>query len=76
MFTCPPPILDVLFISQVEYGLSEIYRDLLTFSAWSLSEGGRVAFWAPVVREDYSEEKLPSHPGRRGRETNGLRQGI
>nr|CAD7402444.1 unnamed protein product [Timema poppensis] len=48
--------------SKVEYGLPNIYMDLLSFAARHLRVGGRLVSWVPIVREDYDEEKLPSHP--------------
>lgn len=47
--------------AKVEYGLARLYKDLLNFSANFLKVGGRLVFWFPIFREDYSEEKLPSH---------------
>ena len=35
---------------KVEYGVREIYVDLLNFSARHLVPGGRLAFWMPVNR--------------------------
>ena len=35
---------------KVEYGVREIYVDLLNFSARHLVPGGRLAFWLPVNR--------------------------
>ncbi|XP_067009010.2 tRNA (guanine(10)-N2)-methyltransferase homolog isoform X2 [Anabrus simplex] len=48
--------------SKVEYGLQQIYFDLLQFSASHLKLGGRLVCWIPVVRSDYDESKLPAHP--------------
>ena len=35
---------------KVEYGVRQIYVDLLNFSARHLATGGRLAFWLPVNR--------------------------
>ena len=35
---------------KVEYGVRELYVDLLNFSARHLVPGGRLAFWMPVNR--------------------------
>ncbi|XP_021925227.1 tRNA (guanine(10)-N2)-methyltransferase homolog isoform X2 [Zootermopsis nevadensis] len=48
--------------SKVEYGLQQIYQDLFQFAAQHLKMGGRLVCWIPVVRDDYSEDKLPMHP--------------
>lgn len=48
--------------AKVEYGISSIYRDLLLFSAKHLRIGGRLVCWFPVLREDYTEKCLPTHP--------------
>ena len=37
---------------KVEYGVREIYVDLLNFSARHLATGGRLAFWLPVNRSE------------------------
>ncbi|KAJ3664594.1 hypothetical protein Zmor_000150 [Zophobas morio] len=48
--------------AKIEYGISNIYKDLLNFSAKHLRLGGRLVCWFPVFREDYKEEGLPGHP--------------
>ncbi|XP_021195562.3 tRNA (guanine(10)-N2)-methyltransferase homolog [Helicoverpa armigera] len=48
--------------SKVEYGLSHIYSDLLNFAANHLEMGRRLVCWYPLVREEYEESQLPSHP--------------
>lgn len=48
--------------SKVEYGLSHIYSDLLNFAATYLEMGRRLVCWFPLVREEYQEDQLPSHP--------------
>ncbi|XP_074030901.1 tRNA (guanine(10)-N(2))-methyltransferase TRMT11 [Leptinotarsa decemlineata] len=48
--------------AKIEYGISNIYKDLLAFSAKHLKVGGCVVCWFPVFREDYHESGLPSHP--------------
>ncbi|CAG0882638.1 unnamed protein product [Darwinula stevensoni] len=46
--------------SRVQYGLGEIYKDLLRFAATHLEIGGRLVFWYPVNQDGYCEERLPS----------------
>ena len=45
--------------------MGDLYLDLMNFASKHLEDGGRLAFWIPVVRDDYSEDKLPRHPGLR-----------
>ncbi|XP_044735604.1 tRNA (guanine(10)-N2)-methyltransferase homolog [Chrysoperla carnea] len=47
--------------SKVDYGLSQIYHDLLSFSAEHLKLNGRLVCWFPVYRDDYSPEILPEN---------------
>ncbi|KAK5650812.1 hypothetical protein RI129_001841 [Pyrocoelia pectoralis] len=47
--------------AKIQYEFSELYQDLLAFSAKHLRIGGRLVCWFPVFREDYSEEGLPTH---------------
>lgn len=48
--------------SKVEYGLQQIYQDLFRFAAQHLKMGGRLVCWIPIVRDDYTEDMLPTHP--------------
>ncbi|CAG9859883.1 unnamed protein product [Phyllotreta striolata] len=48
--------------AKIDYGISNIYGDLLLFAAKHLKIGGCVVCWFPVFREDYNEKCLPSHP--------------
>ncbi|XP_066253670.1 tRNA (guanine(10)-N2)-methyltransferase homolog [Euwallacea similis] len=48
--------------AKVEYGIPNIYRDLLDFSAKHLKLGGRLVCWFPIFRDDYTEDCLPMHP--------------
>uniref|UniRef100_A0A673CNY8 tRNA (guanine(10)-N(2))-methyltransferase TRMT11 n=1 Tax=Sphaeramia orbicularis TaxID=375764 RepID=A0A673CNY8_9TELE len=48
-------------VSQ-EYHLSDIFSDLLNFSAHHLVMGGRLVYWLPVYRPEYCEEMVPLHP--------------
>lgn len=36
--------------AKIEYGISNIYKDLLIFSAKHLTFGGRLVCWFPVFR--------------------------
>lgn len=47
--------------AKIEYGISNIYRDLLIFAAKHLEMNGRLVCWFPIFREDYNENGLPSH---------------
>ncbi|XP_078505053.1 tRNA (guanine(10)-N(2))-methyltransferase TRMT11 [Lissotriton helveticus] len=44
------------------YHLSDIFSDLLHFSAEYLTRGGRLVYWLPVYRPEYTEEIIPRHP--------------
>lgn len=48
-------------VSQA-YHLSDIFTDLLNFAAHHLVMGGRLVYWLPVYRPEYSEETVPLHP--------------
>ncbi|XP_026330320.1 tRNA (guanine(10)-N2)-methyltransferase homolog isoform X3 [Hyposmocoma kahamanoa] len=48
--------------SKIDYGLTNLYTDLLSFAARHLNIGRRLITWYPLVREEYKEEHLPSHP--------------
>ncbi|KAK2581760.1 hypothetical protein KPH14_002239 [Odynerus spinipes] len=48
--------------SKVEYGLPQIYRDLLNFAAKHLKITGRLVCWYPIFRDQYSTDQLPTHP--------------
>ncbi|CAG9580128.1 unnamed protein product [Danaus chrysippus] len=48
--------------AKVDYELPHMYNDLLTFAVKHLEVGKRLVCWYPVIREDYKEEDLPSHP--------------
>lgn len=45
--------------------MSDMFKDLLNFASDNLSIGGRLVFWVPVIREEYSVDKLPQHPNLR-----------
>ncbi|XP_063773357.1 tRNA (guanine(10)-N2)-methyltransferase homolog isoform X1 [Pseudophryne corroboree] len=47
---------------QLTYHLSDIFLDLLNFAAVFLVVGGRLVYWLPVYRPEYSEEVVPRHP--------------
>ena len=48
--------------SKVGYGLTQIFTDLLNFSARHLKMHGRLVCWFPLFRDQYSEHQLPTHP--------------
>lgn len=47
--------------SKIVYGLNQIYRDLLCFSAKHLKLQGRLVCWYPLFRDQYMEDQLPAH---------------
>ncbi len=38
---------------KIEYGMGELYLDLMNFAASHLESEGRLVFWVPVIREHY-----------------------
>ncbi|XP_022101515.1 tRNA (guanine(10)-N2)-methyltransferase homolog isoform X3 [Acanthaster planci] len=44
------------------YHLSDIFTDLLNFSARFLRLHGRLVYWLPVCRAEYTEDQIPHHP--------------
>ena len=49
-----------------QYMLHQLVMDLLNFSVEQLVMGGRLAFWLPVITQEYSEQDLvPTHPALR-----------
>ncbi|XP_073193338.1 tRNA (guanine(10)-N(2))-methyltransferase homolog isoform X3 [Lepidochelys kempii] len=44
------------------YHLSDIFFDLLNSAAEYLVMGGRLVYWLPVYRPEYTEEIIPRHP--------------
>ncbi|XP_025064788.1 tRNA (guanine(10)-N2)-methyltransferase homolog isoform X2 [Alligator sinensis] len=50
-----------VFVSS-NYHLSDIFFDLLKFSAEYLVMGGRLVYWLPIYRPEYTEEIIPQHP--------------
>ncbi|KAL0117293.1 hypothetical protein PUN28_010267 [Cardiocondyla obscurior] len=47
--------------SKILYGLNQIYKDLLCFSAKHLKLQGRLVCWYPLFRDQYTEDQLPVH---------------
>ncbi|XP_053315396.1 tRNA (guanine(10)-N2)-methyltransferase homolog [Spea bombifrons] len=47
---------------QLNYHLSDIFSDLLNFAAEFLVISGRLVYWLPVYRPEYTEEAVPCHP--------------
>ncbi|TRY97532.1 hypothetical protein DNTS_000334 [Danionella cerebrum] len=47
---------------SMAYHLSDMFADLLNFAAHHLVLGGRLVYWLPIYRPEYSEEMVPLHP--------------
>lgn len=60
-FTISDEHLPTHIPAKIDYGLTDIYYDLLQFSAKHLRLGGRLVCWFPVFRETYTEDCLPKH---------------
>ncbi|XP_012266608.2 tRNA (guanine(10)-N2)-methyltransferase homolog isoform X2 [Athalia rosae] len=48
--------------SKIDYGLPQIFGDLLTFAANHLKINGRLVCWFPLFREHYADDQIPLHP--------------
>ncbi|XP_014348366.1 tRNA (guanine(10)-N2)-methyltransferase homolog isoform X2 [Latimeria chalumnae] len=48
--------------ASLAYHLSDIFIDLLNLAAKCLLMGGRLVYWLPVYRPEYTEEIIPQHP--------------
>ncbi|KNC82476.1 hypothetical protein SARC_05246 [Sphaeroforma arctica JP610] len=48
-----------------KYPLSSLLLDLLEFAAQHLVVGGRLVYWLPMMREEFSVERIPLHPSMR-----------
>ena len=42
--------------------MCDLYLDLMSLASTLLEDCGRLAFWVPVARDEYSEDRLPRHP--------------
>ena len=58
----PEEYLDNHIPQKIDYGLGDIFVDLLAFANLHMACKGRLAFWMPVNREFYNEDMLPMHP--------------
>ncbi|XP_070533692.1 tRNA (guanine(10)-N(2))-methyltransferase homolog [Ptychodera flava] len=47
---------------SIGYHLADIFTDLLNFAAFYLRLGGRLVYWLPVSRPEYSPDQIPDHP--------------
>ncbi|KAL4222875.1 tRNA methyltransferase 11 [Mactra antiquata] len=50
------------FPQRLDYHLSDIFKDLLNFSAKYLHKNGRLVYWFPVNIQTYSPDNIPTHP--------------
>ncbi|ELU00834.1 hypothetical protein CAPTEDRAFT_194667 [Capitella teleta] len=48
--------------TKTSYHLTNMLLDLLDFAARTLTLGGRLVFWMPIVRDIYVPENIPHHP--------------
>jgi len=58
----PEDLLSSHFPMKLQYGLGDIYKDLLNFAAEKLVMNGRLVFWIPIIRSEYDPSLLPEHP--------------
>lgn len=45
-----------------QYGRNNVFDDLLNFAAQHLVVGGRLVYWLPVIKEEYTDAQVPQHP--------------
>ncbi|XP_018015888.1 tRNA (guanine(10)-N2)-methyltransferase homolog [Hyalella azteca] len=48
--------------AKVNYGMADVFKDLLNFAASNLVVGGRLVYWMPFIRDEYNSDEIPSHP--------------
>ncbi|ESP00213.1 hypothetical protein LOTGIDRAFT_238654 [Lottia gigantea] len=53
---------DCHYPQKEQYELTDIFIDLLNFAAKYLQLYGRLVYWFPVIRAQYSESNIPQHP--------------
>ena len=49
-FPITEDLLSSHYPSKMEYGMRDMYRDLLNFAAERLKLNGRISFWVPIIR--------------------------
>ena len=54
----PEEYLDNHIPQKIDYGLGDIFVDLMAFANLHMPVKGRLAFWMPVNREFYSEDMV------------------
>jgi len=54
----PDEYLDNHIPQKIDYGLGDIFVDLMAFANLHMPVKGRLAFWMPVNREFYSEDMV------------------
>jgi tRNA (guanine10-N2)-methyltransferase len=58
----PPELVESYIPAVCSYHLSDLLTDLLDFAARFLVLGGRLVYWLPVIRDEFSEALIPRHP--------------
>ena len=58
----PAEHLAAHYPAKVAYGAGALFGDLLRLAAERLPLGGRLVFWLPVTRAQYTADRLPGHP--------------
>lgn len=65
-YKIPDNLIEGHIPSKVEYNLSDIFRDLLNFSAYHLRIGGRLVFWLPFDKQSNNfDVRKECHPSLR-----------
>lgn len=52
----------VHFPERMGYHLDHVFKDLLLYASKTLVVGGRLVYWLPVNRQEYTPEMIPLHP--------------
>ncbi|VDM47947.1 unnamed protein product [Toxocara canis] len=60
-WTLPGSEHEVHYPEKTKYALSSVFLDLLDLATCVLVLGGRLSFWFPVFRDEYSEAIIPRH---------------
>uniref|UniRef100_A0A9J2PG93 tRNA (guanine(10)-N(2))-methyltransferase TRMT11 n=1 Tax=Ascaris lumbricoides TaxID=6252 RepID=A0A9J2PG93_ASCLU len=60
-WTLPGNQHEVRYPEKTKYALSSVFTDLLELAVSVLVIGGRLSFWFPVFRGEYSEAVVPRH---------------
>lgn len=58
----PPEFVESYIPAVCSYHLSDLFADLLDFAAKFLVLGGRLVYWLPIIRNEFTVSLIPIHP--------------